>query len=851
MNRFDHTWLSFLFFIRSACLQMTLIVAFTLGPSVVFSDLSDGCNVGGLITFDTVGVVQAQTPDKYRWSLYPVDQLKNQYPLLKKVLQQKSLDANEWEQLAKNLSQDPKTDGLQSLSLVAAGLAWFREGLYYRAKQALKNIPRNHPLLEIHLFFLAESCLHLGDYQQAAEEYEALSTLAPNSLWSHRARFRKADLLMLMGDLEGAYLNLKGLLVRYPEYPYRSSAILQTADLAIKLGYYSEAVSILHQLNPSSLQDVSAKRGRLLLETLEALVSYKTLTSQDRLKQVQAWRKWKNYEKALSEVRALLLSISVKDKLWPDIALEEVRILHKMERFSEAVKVNQSLEKSLPKGYKRRSNLWWKSESLFRLGKIEEAAQALKASRNYSKSAGTFARLGMLYFNGAHYLEAEEAFKNAVKRGEKGDPDLWMPKRLLGWLPYRLGRYTESAQYFKRLSRAGKGRNHYAHYWWARSVHKLGNEEEAVGIYYQLVKHAPYSFYAYLAQMRLEEVKRQVKTPWRRDSVDKQPKIFKLPDPIKSIGKLAQVHGENLPLWEMIYGLTLIGESSWARVYLRSLTEENRAYYRSSGARRRKWSFAPRFYLDNRDDSEYGIWGERKADKAPRTKAWAKGIAAERPTVLRKKLLDAYRALGEHYYARRASYYDGPKLTYPEANSEAEEWQRRYPRSFQVLVESSAARYSVDPHLIWALMTVESSHNPWAISRVGARGLMQVMPHTGQLSADRSSWPYFGSPLLFEPEVAIEMAAWYFQELIEQFKGQLPLAMAAYNAGPHRVKIWLEFKKNLPLDELIEEIPYAQAREYAKKVTRHLALYRRIYLGHTGHLFDLRVNPYPRGNINF
>ena len=35
---------------------------------------------------------------------------------------------------------------------------------------------------------------------------------------------------------------------------------------------------------------------------------------------------------------------------------------------------------------------------------------------------------------------------------------------------------------------------------------------------------------------------------------------------------------------------------------------------------------APRFYLDNRDDSEYGIWGERKADKAPRTKAWAKGI---------------------------------------------------------------------------------------------------------------------------------------------------------------------------------------------------------------------------------
>lgn len=811
--------------------------------------LSHQALISGLMITQT----QAQTLPMYRWSLIPLDTLKNKYPLIEKILKHEQLAAGEWEQLATELSHEPQTQekGLQSLALIASGLAWFRQGLYFRAKEALKQSRRDHPLVEIHLFYLAESYFHLGMYQKASEEYEALAQLAPNSLWSHRARFRSADLLMLLGDLDGAFTTLEELLDRYPEYPYRSSAILQRADLAIKLGYYSDAVSILNQINPSSLQDASAKRARILLHTLQELVTSTELNIEDRLKQVKAWRKWKNYEIALSEVRSLLGKVSKKDKLWPDIALEEVRILNKMERFSEALTLNKALEKSLPKGHKRRSNLWWKSEALFRLGHIEDAAQTLKASRNYSKSAGTFARIGMLYFNGAHYAEAEEAFENAVKRGEKGDSDLWMPKRLLGWLPYRLGRYSESAQYFKRLSRSGKGKNHYAHYWWARSVHKLGKEDEAVSIYYQLIQHAPYSFYAYLAQMRLEEVKRSVKTPWKRNAVTTPPVIYPLPDPIITMGELARQRGENLPLWEMIYGLVLIGEHSWARVYLRSLSEENRAYYRSSGAKRRKWAFAPRFYLDNRDDSEYGIWGERSADKAPRTKAWTKGIASDRPTVLRKKLLQAYRSLGEHYYARRVSYYDGPKLTYPEASREAAEWQRRYPRSFQSLVESSAARYSVDPYLIWALMTVESSHNPWAISRVGARGLMQVMPHTGQLSADRSSWPYFGSPLLFEPEVAIEMAAWYFQELIEQFQGQLPLAMAAYNAGPHRVKIWLGFKKDLPLDELIEEIPYAQAREYAKKVTRHLALYRRIYLGHTGHLFDLRVNPYPRGNINF
>ena len=658
--------------------------------------------------------------------------------------------------------------------------------------------------------------------------------------------------MVALGDSHSALESLKKLIRRYPEYPYMTSAKLQAADLAIKTSQYNEAYNHLLSIEPSSRQDASAVRARRLLHSLRAAhIISKRETPEDRLTRASAWRKWKNYEMALREIRDLLSEIPTSHKIWPKAALEEVRTLNKMERFEEAIKLNEKLATLLPKGYRRRSNLWWKSEALFRLGRVEEAAETFKKSRNGSGSAGNQARLGMIYFNGAYYEEAERAFKRAIERGEKGDSELWMARRLHRWLPYRLGRYEESAQNFKRMSQSGRGRNHYAHYWWARSIHKLGRQEEAIKIYQQLIKRAPYSFYAYLAQMRLEEVGHPPATPWRRRPHGDSPPIEKLPSALDEVGQWAKKYGGDLPLWEMIYGLVFIGESSWARVYLRSLTEENRAYYRSSGATRRRWSFAPRFYLDNRDDSTYGIWGEKSAERAPRSKRWAKGVSALRPTPLRRQLLSVYRALGENYFARRAFYYDGPKLTFPEGPNEGPEWQRRYPRSFQALVESSAARYSIDPHLIWALMTVESSHNPWAISRVGARGLMQVMPHTGQLSADRMSWPYFGSPLLFEPEVAIEMASWYFHELIEQFQGQLPLAMAAYNAGPHRVKVWLEFKKTLPLDELIEEIPYAQAREYAKKVTRHLGLYRRIYLGHTGHLFDLRVNPYPKGNINF
>lgn len=816
-----------------------------------------------VITITWGNLCLAQTGPEDRWSTISLHGAPAEHgaALLSRIGNGEELEPREWESLADQLKGDEERSSLRTLALLAAGLGWFRSQLYFRAEHALRQISSaDHPLLEVHLFFLAESVFHRAQYQEAQIIFEQLATTRPNSLWAHRARFRRIDIQALLGNIEGAYHELIDLINRYPEYPYRPEALIRAAELALELGEINQAMSHLFQLAPGSLHGTSAVRARELLRVLipheddhlTEINVLERLTFSERLQRVKAWSSWKNYERALIELKALLHRMDIQDNLWPDAALEEVRLLNKLERFQDALVLNHKLKETLPNTRWKRSNDWWRSEALARLGRFKEAGEAFLQSRGGSRSAGSLARLGMIYFNGALYPEAEITFQAAVDRGQGDDPDLWMPRRLLGWLPYRLGRYHEAVNRFKSLCKNGRGSNHYAHYWWARSVQKLGQEEDAVAIYTQLIKRAPYSFYAYLAQMRLEEVGRAPEVPWKRRFDERaSPIIIPPPSPLPVIQSFAREYGAQLPLWEMIYGLTLIGERSWARIYLRSLTEENRAYFKSSGAKRRRWAFAPRFYLDNRDDSQYGIWGEKNADPAPRSPSWAQGIAALRPTPLRQKLLPAYRALGDHYFARRISYYEGPDLTYPEALGEGAEWQRRYPRSFRELVESSAARYSIDPHLIWALMTVESSHNPWAISRVGARGLMQVMPHTGQLSADRLGWPYFGSPLLFEPEVAIEMAAWYFQELIEQFQGQLPLAMAAYNAGPHRVKVWLDVKKSLPLDELIEEIPYAQAREYAKKVTKHLGLYRRIYLGYTGHLFDLRTNPYPRGNINF
>ena len=117
--------------------------------------------------------------------------------------------------------------------------------------------------------------------------------------------------------------------------------------------------------------------------------------------------------------------------------------------------------------------------------------------------------------------------------------------------------------------------------------------------------------------------------------------------------------------------------------------------------------------------------------------------------------------------------------------------------------------------------------------------------------ADRMALRGFGSALLFEPEITLEMAAWYVRALLEKFNGQSPLAIAAYNAGPHRVAAWLKRKGGLPMDEFIEEIPYDEAREYTKKVIRFWGLYRRIYQGRAGLDLQQRVDPNFKDNINF
>jgi len=111
----------------------------------------------------------------------------------------------------------------------------------------------------------------------------------------------------------------------------------------------------------------------------------------------------------------------------------------------------------------------------------------------------------------------------------------------------------------------------------------------------------------------------------------------------------------------------------------------------------------------------------------------------------------------------------------------------RQQRRVAVAIVREAQRNNVDPMLVIALIRCESSFNNYAVSHVGAMGLMQVMPDTGKYLADKAGMRLGRSTNLFDAETNIELGTAYLANLIQRF-GSVEHALVAYNAGPGLAK---------------------------------------------------------------
>jgi soluble lytic murein transglycosylase len=150
-----------------------------------------------------------------------------------------------------------------------------------------------------------------------------------------------------------------------------------------------------------------------------------------------------------------------------------------------------------------------------------------------------------------------------------------------------------------------------------------------------------------------------------------------------------------------------------------------------------------------------------------------------------------------------------------------------YPLAFDTLISEEAQRRSVDPSIIRAIIRQESIYDPKIVSPVGAIGLMQIMPATGKEIASDLDEP-FVKDSLYSAATNVRYGCFYFRQLLEQFEGNIVLALAAYNGGPHNAKRWFEANRNESFDMFIENISYTETRRYVKKVLSNYWTYNRL-----------------------
>jgi soluble lytic murein transglycosylase len=144
----------------------------------------------------------------------------------------------------------------------------------------------------------------------------------------------------------------------------------------------------------------------------------------------------------------------------------------------------------------------------------------------------------------------------------------------------------------------------------------------------------------------------------------------------------------------------------------------------------------------------------------------------------------------------------------------------------------------VEAAIAYGIMRQESSFDPTAISGAGAIGLMQLLPATARRTASKNGIRFDGN--LENPAENMQLGTAYIQGLIADFGNCLPLAIAAYNAGPSNVANWLaengdpELGHNLGganLIDWVEEIPFSETRNYVQRVTESIVIYRALLNG--------------------
>ncbi len=150
-----------------------------------------------------------------------------------------------------------------------------------------------------------------------------------------------------------------------------------------------------------------------------------------------------------------------------------------------------------------------------------------------------------------------------------------------------------------------------------------------------------------------------------------------------------------------------------------------------------------------------------------------------------------------------------------------------YPTSYGDFVEFYAKENNLSPSFVFAVIECESGFDKNAVSSVGARGLMQIMPETFQWLQTKTG-EALSDDKLFDPQTSVKYGCLFYGILMREFADEAT-AVAAYHAGMGNVQKWLKDERYSPDGKVLSDIPFPSTKSYVNKVIKTKIIYEKLY----------------------
>lgn len=618
-----------------------------------------------------------------------------------------------------------------------------------------------------------EALLNLGDAAQAADMFESIPQAVPDSYLLTKAAYRAGEAWYQASHCSEATAWFAKAVELNEKDSGAPQALLRRGACQLRENNIPEGRESLMQLWIRFAYSAEAKEAEALLASNLGGEPW-VVQPGERLARAQAYLGQAFHAEAIEELRKFLVSdpqSSRRAEAKLKLGVAQVRL----KQYDQARDTFRALVKD--GATESRDASVWLARVYLRQG---QGDKLLELARTLPTSSLSAEQKGQISLFAGIWLEDQGRFDDAILRyrqvAKVGEPASQRAEARwrVGWVYYRMARYREAADELRLLAdQHDSDFEPQALYWMGRAA-ELSQQPQARDVYVRLCQRYVYTYYCQLARERID---------------------IPLSDPPTTEPVLAAVPVDG--------GASVNGDAI-RPVSTRAEIEQQLAYRRAIELKT--------LGLDSDAARELGGLTDRYSRD---------------PEVL-MVLATLLNEVGAYHHAlrlARARFRDRLERTGGPVDPSL--WKVAYPTGLMPTIKGQGAR-GVDPYLVAAIIREESQYDRRAVSRVGAIGLMQVMPGTANNVAQRLGLPAVGRDDLFDQETNIQIGVHYVEQLLGQFSGNIAHTIASYNAGPVVVESWIALHRGRSQDEFVELIPYQETRQYVKRVLRSYREYIRL-----------------------